>query len=54
MRNPRELEENVAASDWRLTDEIRNAVNQIFTDVGVPTHNNTPQAIHNARFPRPA
>ena len=31
----RELEENVAASDWRLTDEIRNAVNQIFTDVGV-------------------
>lgn len=49
MRNERELEENVAAADWKLTDEIRNQINQIFTDVGVPTYQNTPQVLHALR-----
>jgi len=49
MRNERELEENVAATDWKLTDEIRNGVNAIFEDVGVPTHQNTPQALYAVR-----
>ena len=45
MRNERELEENVAATDWKLTEEIRTAINEIFDDVGVPTYQNAPQAI---------
>ena len=49
MRNEQELEENVAATDWKLTDEIRNGVNQIFAEVGVETFQNTPQVIHVAR-----
>ena len=49
MRNERELEENVAATDWKLTEEIRSGVNQIFDEVGVPTYQNTPQIVENAR-----
>ena len=49
MRNERELEENVAAADWKLNDEIRNAVNSVFTEVGVETHQNTPQALYAVR-----
>ena len=45
MRNERELEENVAATDWKLNEEIRNGINEIFDDVGVPTYQNAPQAI---------
>ncbi|MYD53934.1 MAG: aldo/keto reductase [Chloroflexi bacterium] len=45
MRNERELEENVAATDWKLNEEIRNGINEIFEDVGVPTYQNAPQAI---------
>ena len=49
MRNERELEENVAAADWKLNDEIRNGVNAIFEDVGVPTYQNTAQVLYAAR-----
>jgi aryl-alcohol dehydrogenase-like predicted oxidoreductase len=49
MRNERELEENVAATDWKLTEEIRSGINQVFDDVGVPTYQNTPQIVHNPR-----
>ena len=45
MRNERELEENVAATDWTLNEEIRTAINEIFDEVGVPTYQNAPQAI---------
>ena len=38
MRNERELEENIAAVDWRLTAEDRDAINRIFAEEGVPTH----------------
>ena len=49
MRNERELEENVAATDWKLTEEIRSGINQVFAEVGVPTYQNTPQIVHNPR-----
>ncbi len=49
MRNEQELEENVAATDWKLTDEIRNGINQIFADVGVETYQNTPQVLYALR-----
>ena len=49
MRNERDLDENVAATDWKLTDEIRSGINQIFDDVGVPTYQNTPQIVENPR-----
>lgn len=49
MRNERELEENVAATDWKLTEEIRSGINQIFSEVGVPTYQNLDQVIHVAR-----
>ena len=45
MRNERELEENIAAIDWRLSDDDRAEIDKIFTDEGVPTHVNTPQAV---------
>ena len=45
MRNERELEENVAATDWKLDEEIRNGINEIFEEIGVPTYQNAPQAI---------
>ena len=49
MRNEQELEENVAATDWKLTDEIRNGINEIFADVGVETYQNTPQVLYALR-----
>ncbi len=49
MRNERELEENVAATDWGLTEEIRSGINQVFDEVGVPTYQNTPQIVQNPR-----
>ena len=44
MRNERELTENVAAADWRLTDDDRQAIDQIFESVGVPTYVDEKQA----------
>ena len=45
VRNERELKENVAAADWKLSDEIRNEIDAIFADENVPTHVDTDQAI---------
>ncbi len=45
MRNEFELQENVAAADWRLTDEIRADIDGVFEEEGVPTHVDTPQAL---------
>ena len=44
-RNGRELRENVAAADWRLTDEDRVEIDAIFAEEGVPTYADTPQAV---------
>jgi aryl-alcohol dehydrogenase-like predicted oxidoreductase len=38
MRNERELEENIAAVDWRLTEADRGEIDRIFAEEGVPTH----------------
>ncbi len=46
MRNQMELEENVAASDWKLTDDDRAAIDKVFEDEGVPTYVDEPQALH--------
>ncbi|HHX42788.1 MAG TPA: aldo/keto reductase [Chloroflexi bacterium] len=45
MRNPRELDENVAAADWRLTPEDRAEIDRIMEEEGVPTHVNSAQAL---------
>jgi aryl-alcohol dehydrogenase-like predicted oxidoreductase len=45
MRNSRELAENVAAVDWRLSEEDRAEIDRIFAQEGVPTHVETPQAV---------
>ncbi|MDE2949419.1 MAG: aldo/keto reductase [Chloroflexota bacterium] len=38
MRDERELEENIAAADWRLTDADRAEIDRIFVDEDVSTH----------------
>ena len=43
MRNERELEENIAAVDWRLTDSDRAEIDRIFAEEGVPTYETAPQ-----------
>jgi aryl-alcohol dehydrogenase-like predicted oxidoreductase len=45
MRNPRELEENIAAADWRLSDADRAEIDRIFQEEGVPTYVDAPQAV---------
>jgi aryl-alcohol dehydrogenase-like predicted oxidoreductase len=45
MRNVRELEENVAAVDWKLTTEIRDQIDRIFVEEGVPTYIDAEQAV---------
>jgi aryl-alcohol dehydrogenase-like predicted oxidoreductase len=45
MRNDRELEENVAAADWRLTDEDRAEIDRIFAEEGVPKYDDVPQQL---------
>ena len=45
MRNVSELEENIAAVDWKLTDEDRAEIDRIFDQEGVPTYVDAPQAI---------
>lgn len=45
MRNERELQENVAAVDWKLTTEIREDIDAVFEEEDVPTHVDTDQAI---------
>ena len=43
MRNERELKENVAATEWKLDAEVRDEIDAIFAEEGVPTHINTEQ-----------
>jgi aryl-alcohol dehydrogenase-like predicted oxidoreductase len=45
MRNSRELAENIAAVDWRLSDDDRAEIDRIFAEEDVPTHIDTPQAV---------
>lgn len=45
MRNPRELQENVAAVDWRLSPADRAQIDRIFQEEGVPTYVDAPQAV---------
>ncbi len=44
MRNEKELQENVAATEWRLTDEDREEIDRIFEEEGVPTYVDAQQA----------
>jgi aryl-alcohol dehydrogenase-like predicted oxidoreductase len=45
MRNTRELEENVAAVDWKLTPEIKAEIDCLFEAEGVPTYVERAQAL---------
>ena len=45
MRNTKELEENVAAVDWKLTDEDKAEIDLIFQEENVPTYRNRKQAL---------
>ena len=44
MRNERELKENVAAADWRLSEADRAEIDRIFAEEGVPTYVDAEQA----------
>lgn len=45
IRNNRELEEDVAAVDWKLTDEDKAKIELIFQEEGVPTYRDHQQAL---------
>ncbi len=45
MRNIKELDENVAAVDWKLTDEDKAEIDRIFQEEGVSTHRDRRQAL---------
>ncbi len=45
MRNVRELEENLAAADWRLTDADRAEIDRMFDEETVPTYVDAEQAV---------
>ena len=45
MRNERELQENVAAADWRLSEADRIEIDRIFEEEGVPTYRDEPQKL---------
>jgi methylglyoxal reductase len=45
MRNSAELQENVAAVDWKLSAEDRAEIDHIFAQAGVPTYVDEPQAV---------
>lgn len=45
MRNGRELEENVQAAGWKLSEADRAAIDRIFAEEGVPTYVDAPQAV---------
>ena len=49
MRNERELAENIAATDWRLSDDDRATIATILDEEGVPSHLDSPQALGNPR-----
>ena len=45
VRNERELKENVAAVDWKLSEATRKEIDAVFAEEGVTTHVDTDQAI---------
>jgi len=45
VRNVMELEEDVAAVDWKLTEEDRNEIDRIFKEEGVRTYHDYQQAL---------
>ena len=45
MRNEKELKENVAATQWRLTPEDRATIDRIFEEEGCPTYRDYPQRV---------
>jgi aryl-alcohol dehydrogenase-like predicted oxidoreductase len=45
VRNEEELNENIAAADWTLTDSDKAVVNTILEEEGVPTYIDEPQAL---------
>ncbi len=45
VRNEEELQENIRATDWRLTAADRREIDLIFAEEGVPTWSDTPQAV---------
>lgn len=45
MRNERELKENVAAAEWKLTAEDRANIDRVFEEEGVSTNIDVPQAV---------
>ena len=45
MRNVKELEENVAATSWKLTDEDKAEIDRIFEEEDVPTYVTRAQAL---------
>lgn len=45
MRDARELAENIAAVEWRLSDEDRAEIDRVFAEAGVPTHVDSPRAV---------
>lgn len=44
IRNERELEENTAAADWRLSEDDRRTIDRFFEEEGVPTYVDVPHA----------
>ena len=45
VRNERELKENVAAVDWKLSEATRKEIDAVFAEEGVTTHVDTDHAI---------
>ena len=45
MRDDRELAENVAAAEWRLTEEERDEIDRIFAAEGCPTYADYPMTL---------
>ncbi len=45
MRNEKELKENVAAGNWKLTPDDRAEIDRIFGKEGVPTYVDAEQAV---------
>ncbi len=45
MRNEHELAENIAAADWRLTEDDRAAIDRVFAEEDVPSYAGAAQAV---------
>ena len=45
VRNERELQEDVEAAAWKLSEELRAEIDRILEEAGVPTYVDAPQAV---------